>query len=70
MPTAADDFQAAQEAEWGEFVAVEVIAIDGVRAFNPGDPVPVSHVKRGVVDKAQVARRDTKAAQAVTSPEG
>lgn len=70
MPTAADDFQAAQEKEWGLYVAVEVIAIDGVRAFNPGDPVPVSHVERGVVDKSQVARRDTKAAQAVTQPEG
>lgn len=70
MPTAADDFQAAQEKEWGQYVAVEAIAIDGVRAFNPGDPVPVSHVERGVVDKSQVARRDTKAAQAVTQPEG
>ena len=70
MPTAADDFQAAQEAEWGEYVAIEPIAVDGVRAFNPGDPVPVSHVKNGVVDKGQVARRSTKAAEAVTQPEG
>lgn len=62
MPTAADDFQAAQEAEYGEYVAVEVIAIDGVRAFNIGDAVPKSHVERGVVAKEQVARRDTKAA--------
>lgn len=60
-PTPADH-QAAIDAEYGTFVAVEAIEIDGARAFNPGDPVPVSHVERGVVTADQVARRNTKAA--------
>lgn len=60
---------AAQEAEYGEYVATEVISIDGVRAFNEGDPVPVGHVKNGIVDKALVAKRGTKAAEAVTGTE-
>jgi hypothetical protein len=65
----AREFVAKQEAEYGEFVAVEPINIGGARAFNPGDPVPKSHVDRGVVSKDQVARRETKAAKAVTEPE-
>lgn len=70
MPSPAEDFAAAQAAEYGEFVATEVITIDGARAFNPGDPVPKSHVTRGVVAKEQVARQGTKAAEAVTGTEG
>lgn len=31
--------------EYGQYVAIAVINIDGVRAFNPGDPVPASTVK-------------------------
>lgn len=68
MPTA-DEFRSAQEAEYGAYVATEVISIDGVRAFNEGDPVPKSHVDRGIVDKAQVAKVGTKAAEAVTGTE-
>lgn len=71
-----DDPQAAaraliaeQEAEWGEYVAKETITIDGVRAFNAGDPVPKSHVDSNIVDKSQVAKVGTKAADAVTAPE-
>lgn len=64
---AARELIAAQVAEYSEYVAVEVIVIDGARAFNPGDPVPKSHVDSGVVAKEQVARRDTKAAKAVTT---
>lgn len=60
----------AQTDEYGEFVAVEPINIDGARAFNVGDPVPKGHVSSGVVDKSQVARRNTKAAEAVTGGEG
>lgn len=59
----------AQAREYGEFIAVERILIDGVTAFNAGDPVPKGHVERGVVANEQVARRNTKAAEAVTSPE-
>lgn len=66
MPSPAEDFAAHQAAEYGEFVAVEAIVIAGARAFNPGDPVPKSHVTSGVVDKKQVARTNTKAAEAVT----
>lgn len=62
--------QQAKEDEYGEYVAKDVIAIDGVRAFNAGDPVPKSHVDRGVVDKSQVAKVGTKAAEAVTGTEG
>lgn len=69
MPSPAEDFAAQQAAEYGEYVAVEVISIDGVRAFNPGDQVPKSHVTSGVVDKSQVARTNTKAAEAVTGTE-
>jgi hypothetical protein len=65
----AEAFRAKQEAEYGEYVAVEAVNIGGARAFNPGDPVPKGHVDSGVVTKDQVARRSTKAAQAVTGQE-
>jgi hypothetical protein len=52
----AQTFRAAQAVEWGTYIAVAPISIDGVRAFNPGDPVPVGHVTRGLVDETQVAR--------------
>jgi len=57
-----EQLQAAQVAEYGTYVATEPIVIDGVRAFNVGDPVPKTHVERGVVDSAQVAKTTTKAA--------
>jgi hypothetical protein len=53
-PTTVAELKAAQEAEYGTYVAVHPIFINGARAFNAGDPVPVSHVKRGVVTKSQV----------------
>jgi len=40
-----EDFAAAQAAEYAEYVAVEPILVDGARAYNPGDPVPVSNVE-------------------------
>ena len=43
-----------QRAEWGAYVATEAIHIHGARAFNEGDPVPASHVDRGVVAKSSV----------------
>ena len=51
------DYQAAVDAEYGVYVATEPIDIDGARAFNVGDPVPTSHVERGVVRADQVAKR-------------
>lgn len=44
--------------EYGTYVAAEAIYLGGARAFNPGDPVPVSHVERGVVHPDQVRKAD------------
>lgn len=63
-PATAEEHQAAQAAEYGTFVATEAIHIGGALAFNPGDPVPVSHVERGVVTTEQVAKITTKAGRA------
>lgn len=52
---------AAQERydEWSKYIAIDDIAIGGQRAFNAGDPVPISHVDRenAPVDKSQVRLR-------------
>lgn len=48
------EYERNQATEWGTFVAKEAIFIDGARAFNPGYPVPVSHVTRGIVSPDQV----------------
>jgi hypothetical protein len=61
----AEEFRSAQEAEYSKYVAKEPISIGGARAFNPGDPVPVSHVESGVVSKDQVVGANTKTAAAV-----
>lgn len=52
-----------QEREYSQFVANKTILIAGARAFNEGDPVPASHVERGVVSKDDV----TKAAKSTTT---
>lgn len=44
----------AQAKEYGQYVALVPIEIGGARAFNVGDPVPASHVSRGVVSQEQV----------------
>ena len=57
MPTAEEllaSAEAEQAVEWGTYVATGPINIDGVRAFNEGFAVPVSHVTRGLVDASQV----------------
>ena len=54
-PQTLEEYKAALEAEWGRYVAAEAIEIGNARAFNPGDPVPVSHVKAGLVDKSAVS---------------
>lgn len=41
----AETLAAEQATEYGTYVAKETIYYDGARAFNVGDPVPVSHVK-------------------------
>jgi len=54
-----DKYLDGQAAEWNVFVCgPRPINIDGVRAFNPGDAVPASHVTRGVVNHADVISRD------------
>lgn len=63
------EHEAAQAKEYGQYVATDVIYLGGGRAFNPGDPVPASHVENQVVSPSQVAKVNTKAAQAVTEKE-
>lgn len=50
--------------EYGQYVAVAPIDIDGARAFNVGHAVPASHVKNGLVPEDSVAKVGTKAADA------
>lgn len=59
-----EEHAAAQAAEYGTYVATKTIHIGGARAFNVGDPVPVSHVEAGVVDEDSVAKTTTKAGKA------
>lgn len=66
MPTPEELLQqelAKQQTEWGTYRAAAPIYIDGVRAFNPGDPVPVSHVTSGVVASNQVSQASTEQAE-------
>lgn len=63
-PQTLEEYEAAQRDLYSQYVAKEPINIDGARAFNVGDPVPATHVSRGVVDKDSVAKVTTKAGQA------
>lgn len=56
-----------QQAEYGTWIANKAINIRGARAFNIGDPVPVSHVESGVVSEDDVDRKTTKAAKAAVA---
>lgn len=73
-PTEHERYQQEQDKEWGAFVATSPIFYNGARAFNPGQPVPASHVKLYGYDKdGLVAKTGTKAAEkatADTTPEG
>lgn len=59
-PTANADLSPEQELaerqrrEYGTYRAAQRINIGGALAFKKGDPVPVSHVERGVVTEDQV----------------
>ena len=66
-PQTAEQLREAQVAEYGTYVAAQTIFIEGARAFNVGDPVPVSHVERGVVAADEVAKTSTKAGQALAA---
>ena len=65
-PATVEELRAAQAKEYGQWVALGPIALDGVRAFNTGDPVPASHVDGGIVARKLVAKPSTKAGQAAT----
>lgn len=61
----AENFRQEQLQEYGTYVAKEPIRINGVLAFNTGDPVPVSHVKaypslKDVVESAKVDDKATR----------
>lgn len=60
-PLTTAEYREAQGAEYGTYVATQPIEINGARAFNKGDAVPVSHVESGVVPVDQVSKITTKA---------
>lgn len=60
-PLTADQYRQALVDEYSTYVAVAPIDVDGARAFNVGDPVPVSHVENKVVSLDQVKKVTTKA---------
>lgn len=63
-PKSAEDFAAAQESEYGTYVAVRDINHGGARAYSAGSPVPVSNVKRHDYEaQGLVAKTSSKAAQ-------
>jgi hypothetical protein len=66
-PTTAVQFREELGKEYGQYVAVVPIDLNGARAFNIGDPVPASHVERQVVDTDQVSRLASKAGQAAVA---
>jgi hypothetical protein len=71
VPATAVELREAQRIEYSTYVAVVPIDIGGARAFNVGDPVPVSHVENKVVGESEVAKLTTKAgkeAAGVTEP--
>jgi hypothetical protein len=64
IPVTVEQYRATQVAEYNTYVAATTIDINGARAFNPGDPVPTSHVETGVLDPDQVHKITTKAGRA------
>jgi hypothetical protein len=65
----AADHRAKLLVEYSTYVAAEPIDIDGVRAFNVGDPVPVSHVERypQLLESGAVAKAPEPAADGTAS---
>lgn len=52
-----------------DYVALEPIDYQGVRAYNPGDLVHVDNVNaHGYLEDKLVAKRETKAAKAAQTP--
>ena len=53
-PRTAAEAREAIRTEYGQYRAAVDIDINGVRAFNAGDPVPISHVEGGIVSSEEV----------------
>jgi hypothetical protein len=65
-PQTAAELRRAQEEEYGQYVAAELILIGGVPAFQPGHAVPAGHVSDdGPVFPSQVMRRTPKVVEKV-----
>jgi len=65
-PKTAAELRKAQEDEYGQYVAAELILLDGVPAFQPGHAVPAGHVSdQGPVLPSQVVKRTKKVEQQV-----
>lgn len=62
-----EEYRQAQAAEYGTYVAAKPIDIRGARAFNTGDPVPVSHVENGTVNEDDVVKASTKAGRSAVA---
>jgi hypothetical protein len=59
-------FTEEQAKEWGVWIAYTPIDFGGVRAFNPGDSVPTSHVDKFDLTKTEppsVVKQDSKEGQ-------
>lgn len=48
-PGSVAEYMHAQQREWGTYTASRALSVGGVPAFRQGEPVPVSHVERGIV---------------------
>ena len=70
MPDLTPDLVAEQNqaVEYGTYRANKSIYIGTARAFNEGDPVPVSHVDRGVVSADDVDPTSTPAKASEPKP--
>jgi hypothetical protein len=57
----AGQYEQAQRQEWSRYIATVPIDFYGTRAYNPGDPVPVSAVEGDTawIDPAWVTTRDS-----------
>ena len=67
-PEEVKSFREKQAEEWGQFVAVQPITVNGVLAYLAGDPVPASNVERHkYLEQGLVAKAESKAAQDIVS---
>jgi hypothetical protein len=64
-PLSPEQFAAAQDKNYSQYVAVLPIHIGGALAYLPGHAVSAVSVEDGTVDKSLVAKVGTKAAEAV-----